>query len=79
MPRGNCWLYALPRWLKNPSGSYLVVRKSRHSFWPHVMLAQSIEDLEVEEFVPVKPKSGWRATFHALIYEGKVRRGKGEK
>lgn len=79
MRYGNCWTYALPRWLRNPRGSYLVVRMSKHAFWPHVFLAHSIDGLEVEEFKPVKPKEGVRAWFHAIIYEGRVRKGKGEE
>lgn len=79
MKRGNCWLWALPRWLKNPAGSYLIVRKSRYSIWPHVMLTSSIEDVDVQEYVPLKPQRGVIGFFRAIYFRGYVRKGKGDR
>ena len=79
MRYGNCWLYAVPRWLKNPRRTYLVVRVSKHGFWPHVFFAESIDGLEVEEFRPVKPQQGIIGFLHAIFFKGWVRKGKGEQ
>ena len=79
MTRGNCLAYAVPKWLSNPRGSYLVARLSTHSLWPHVMFAESIDGLEVEEFVPVKPRRGLLGFLSAIWFKGRVRKGTGEK
>jgi hypothetical protein len=78
MMHGNCWAYALLRW-KYRQGQYLIVRKSKYTFWPHCMMADSIKTLEVEEFKPVKPQRGWTAWIRAIWFEGRVRRGIGEE
>jgi hypothetical protein len=76
---GNCWLFALPKWLKNPRKTYLVIRLSHHIPVPHVFFAKSISELEVEEYQPLNPKEGWRAIFHKFWYRGRIRKGKGEE
>ncbi len=79
MKYGNCWLYALPKWLKNPRKTYLIIRMSKYTFWPHVFFAESIDDIEVEEFQPLKPQKSLWGIFHALCFKGRVRKGKGEE
>ena len=74
---GNCWLYALPRWLLGKQ-RYLIVRKSNHAIWPHVMLTDDISSVEIEEFTADKPLKGWRGFFHAPFFRGHVRKGKDE-
>lgn len=77
MKRGNCWIYALPRWFKGyRAGKYLIVRKSVHTFWPHVMLADSIAGVLVEEFTPIAPLKGWRVALQALWFKGRVKKGR---
>lgn len=76
---GNCWAYAIPRWLQNPRRRYLVVRMSRAGVWPHVMFAHSIEELEIEEFAPVERVYGWRGFLAAFWFRGGVAKGKGEQ
>jgi len=78
MKRGNCWIYALARWVKNPRGTYIVIRLSRRSIWPHLFFAESIDGLEVSEFVPDSPRRGVLGFFHALWYRGRIRFGAGE-
>jgi hypothetical protein len=68
----------MPRWLRGEK-RYLIVRKSLLTFWPHVMLTDSIEGIEVEEFKPLHPIKGWRAMFAAIVFKGRVRVGKGEE
>jgi hypothetical protein len=60
----------------------LIVRLSKHTFWPHVFFCESIENTEVEEFKPLKPlkpQAGFWATFAALVFRGRIRRGRGEE
>jgi hypothetical protein len=76
---GNCWTYALPKWWKRPRDTYLIVRLSRHTFWPHVFFCESLENTEVEEFKPLEPQRGWRAWFGAIVFRGRVRKGRGEE
>jgi len=76
--RGNCWTYALRRW-RYKEGQYLVIRKSRFVFWPHCFLADNIVDLEVEEFKPIAPQHGRFAWIKAIIFKGRVRKGRGEE
>jgi hypothetical protein len=74
---GNCWLWALPRWLRGKK-RYLIVRKSNHTIWPHVMLTDDLRDVEIEEFTADEVKKGWKAFFHAPFFKGHVRKGKDE-
>ncbi len=80
---GNCWTFAVPKWIKSPRNSYLVIRLTRHTWVPHVFFAQSIDGLEVEEFKPLRPvRGGWflrKFPLHTLIFRGRVRKGKGEE
>lgn len=78
MRYGNCWLWALPRWLRGER-RYLIVRKSNHTIWPHVMLTDDISQVQIEEFTADEVKKGWRAFFHALVFKGHVRNGKGDE
>ena len=74
-----CWCYAIPRWLFGKR-KYLIVRWSKHiRFVPHIMLADDLGDVEIEESVPVgKKKNGWRGVWHALTSDWYVRKGKDE-
>lgn len=49
---GNCLLFALGRWATR--GGYLVVRKSRHGWWPHVIWSQDLKTFE--HFGPPVPR-----------------------
>lgn len=84
MKRGNCWAYAIPKWRKNPTETYLLVRWSKYFPFFHVMFVQSIKDLEVEEYIPLVPKKHWRDMSYkerigAVWFEGRIRKGKGEE
>jgi hypothetical protein len=57
----------------------LIVRLSKHTFWPHVFFCESIENTEVEEFKPVEPQEGFWAAFAALVFRGRIRKGMGEE
>jgi len=75
---GNCWLWALPRWLRGQK-RYLIVRKSLHTIWPHVMLTDDISQVDVEEFTAEKPSKGLLGFLHAPFFKGRIRKGKGEE
>lgn len=76
---GNCWSYAVPRWLKDPRGTYLVMRLSLSNAWPHVFFVKNIQGLAVEEYHPVHRIPGWKSWFAAVWYQGRVRKGQGEE
>ena len=77
--RTNCWLWALPKWFRGER-RYLIVRWSRRVPWiPHVMLTDDISEVEIEEAVPVNPKTGWRAWLDAPFFRARIRKGKGEE
>jgi hypothetical protein len=77
MRRTNCWFYALPKWFRGER-KYLIVRWSHHLPWiPHVMLADDISQVDVEEVIPEKPRSGWRGYLTSPLFKARVRKGKG--
>ena len=81
--RSNCLFWALRRWFRaGTSDSYLIIRKSRHTWLPHVMWTRSIADVYVEEFKPVDPAQGkfFRTVpLPALMFRGRERTGWGEE
>lgn len=82
MKYGNCWIYALKLWFKNPRKTYLVVRISKHSWVPHVFFAPTIDKLYVEEFKPVVNVKKWYYRWFpigTLVFRGRERKGIGEE
>lgn len=81
--RSNCLIFALWLWFQNGTGtSYLIIRKSRHTWLPHVMWSPSIEQTYVVEYKPVDPAQGkWFRAFPvpAVFFEGRIRKGWGEE
>jgi hypothetical protein len=75
---GNCWSYAIPVFLRNPTNTYLVIDLSNYAPVPHVRFAKSIEGLEVQEFKPLHPKRGFRGLFDSFWFRGHIRKGLGE-
>lgn len=47
----NCLIFAFNRWFKH--GGYLIVRKSRHGWWPHFIWSPDLKDAEIEHYRPV--------------------------
>jgi len=72
----NCWAFACPKWLRcGTADSYLIVRKSKHTFVPHVFFTASIKGLVVEELKPLRPKRGLRGLIHAFWFNGVIKKG----
>jgi len=65
----NCVLFALGRWITR--GGYLVIRRSRHGFWWHVLWCADLRDAEVEHYVPQHYAGRW-AFLHKLFFRGHV-------
>ena len=74
-----CWCYALPRWFFGKR-KYLIVRWSKYiKGVPHVMLADDLKDVEIEESVPAgEKKKGWAGIRHALTSKWTIRKGRDE-
>jgi hypothetical protein len=76
---GNCWSYAVPRWLKH--GGYLSIRWSRSArlfgvpFIPHVIWVRELcEHSVVEQTVPDRTsKSWWREALLSFYFKFHVR------
>ena len=75
MVYGNCWSFAVGKWLKDPRYTYLVVRMSRHANVPHVMFSESMSGANLQEFVPLKPQYGFKGFIDSLWFKGHVRKG----
>jgi hypothetical protein len=41
------------------------------------MLADDISQVDVEEVIPEKPRSGWRGYLSSVVFKARVRKGKG--
>ena len=71
----NCLAWSLPRWLRNYlRGEALIIRRSKHNVFPHVMRARCIKGVEVIEYVPLDPSTK-PLPVHALLFRGEVRSG----
>ena len=79
--RTNCLFFALRK--LHRSGGYLVIRKSRFGWLPHLAWTANIEGLKVEEFKPIEPfKGNWLQRLfpiHMLLFRGYIRQGTGEE
>lgn len=76
--RGNCWLYALPLFIKY--GGYLAVRAADGNKFlnlfmiPHVLYMPTLNRGSViSQYVPINRKSSFWVPWHALYYRGKIR------
>lgn len=76
---GNCWAWAIPKWLKDYfRGDALVIRKSAITWVPHAMRARCIKGLQIEEFIPEhfpNTKIGRMFPVQSICFKGRVRNG----
>ena len=76
----NCWAFVIAKWLEaGPRKTYITINVSPHGPIPHVRFAKSIDGLQVSEFIPIKPKRGWKAILDSVKFKGRVREGEGEE
>jgi hypothetical protein len=71
MPFGNCLFFGLWRWMTR--GGYLILRRSHHGWWPHVLWCQNLRDAEIEHYVPLKYSTHFAAS-HKFLFRGYVSR-----
>lgn len=63
----NCLLYALGKFMRE--GGYLIIRKSRFGWWPHLLHSSDLET--ITDFRPPAPSADrW---LPPLLYRGIVR------
>ena len=72
---GNCWIYAIPKWIRE--GGYLCVRKAPGVFFlgflivPHVMHISRTGT--VSDFYPLHRESAHYLPYFTLFYKGYIR------
>jgi hypothetical protein len=73
----NCLIFAFVQWLHY--GGYVIVRKSRHGWWPHFMWVKDLNGLEVSEYSPPEVIA-WanKCGIPPLVFRGQVRVGRDE-
>lgn len=78
---GNCWAFAIPKWLQ--AGTFensLRIRSSEHVKWiPHVQFMPGPLTQYIEESMPVRPGRGWRGVLKSFWHKAKIRKGIGEE
>lgn len=79
MRRSNCLIFALGRWRRD--GGYLVLRRSRHGWWLHVLHRRKLSEPPYS-FVPDRPiewhKLPWLLRvlpLHTFVYRGHIVEG----
>jgi hypothetical protein len=77
--RGNCWSFAVPKFLRSPRIAGLLVSLSVHTAVPHVRYVRDVQQFEFEEFVPVQPLKGWRAIRDSFWFRGISRKRGGPR
>jgi len=68
---GNCLFFGLWRWMTR--GGYLILRRSHHGWWPHVLWCEHLRDAEIEHYVPKRYSSHFAAS-HKLFFRGYISR-----
>lgn len=83
MKYGNCLIFALYLWFKNGTAhSYLIIRKSRFTWVPHIMWTKSIDSVYIKEYKPISATQRRLARwfpFITLLFRGRIREGVGEE
>ena len=69
---GNCLLFALWRWVTR--GGYLILRRSHHGWWLHVLWSPDLRDARLEHYVPRAYARPWWAWGHKVLFRGTVSR-----
>ena len=73
----NCLFFALARWWTR--GGYLVLRRSHHGPWLHVLWCADLRDAAIEHYVPNRYARRRWAWGHKLFFRGYVSRVDQEK
>lgn len=72
MKYGNCWTYAIPRFVRE--GGFIIVRWSpRNKFIPHISYSRDLET--IEEFVPDRPRTGLLGILSSFVFRGSIKKG----
>jgi len=71
--KSNCLIFAVNKWFKH--GGYLVMRRSKHGFFPHFLWCSDLKNAEIEHFVPINPKHSFvKILFHKILFEGMIKK-----
>lgn len=66
----NCIIFAFTRFFRE--GGYLVIRKSRHGWWPHVIWCRDLRNADIEHYVPVVEKLD-KPVIKKILFKGRVK------
>jgi len=67
--RANCLIFAVARYWAQ--GGYLVLRRSRFGWWPHVLWSADL--VTFEEFVPTRVEMLRRRKLPPVVFQGRVK------
>ena len=68
---GNCLIFGLWCWITR--GGYLILRRSHHGWWPHILWCADLGTAAVEHYVPMAYSAHY-AGSHKLLFRGYVSR-----
>lgn len=69
MALSNCLIFAVWRWATR--GGYLVLRRSHHGWWPHVIWCEDLRDATIEHYVPRQYSRNF-AFAHKILFRGYI-------
>lgn len=52
----NCIIFALTKWFRE--GGYIIVRKSRYGWWPHMFWCADLENIKLIDYSPPTKRAG---------------------
>lgn len=74
---GNCLFHGLRRWKQRRFRGALVITKSPNCGF-RVHTSDKIP-ADLESFVPLHPREGWKAWLHKIWFKGRIERRTGEQ
>ena len=71
LPFSNCLIFGV--WRLATRGGYIIMRRSRHGCWPHILWCENLRDADIEHYVPFKYSLHFAAS-HKFLFRGYISR-----
>lgn len=71
MSVSNCLIFAVWRWITR--GGYLILRRSHHGWWPHILWCEDLRDANIQHYVPLEYSDDFAAS-HKVLFRGYISR-----